>query len=160
MGIFYVLKHSEHPVALKELNEFLKYSAKLSEANANVEFIKQCTEINRYPESIIYWNLFHIENHSKWTGCAMRPIDQFLGNFWPWHVFNLTSFYLINEHSYLFSNRQFTYPYFSPTDLYKPYISEEPDENLPIKEYLCSINKNNTYLLFIHSTEKSQWVSI
>ena len=47
-------------MALKELNEFLKYSAKLSEANANVEFIKQCMEINRYPKH--YWKSLRRSN--------------------------------------------------------------------------------------------------
>nr|CAH8847414.1 unnamed protein product [Trichobilharzia regenti] len=51
MGIFHLLKSCEHPVALKALNEYLKYSAKLAEAKTNVDFIRNCIENNQYPKS-------------------------------------------------------------------------------------------------------------
>lgn len=41
------------PVALKELNKFLQFSARLAEANALLDFINQCVHLNQYPKS--YW---------------------------------------------------------------------------------------------------------
>ncbi|CAI2735413.1 unnamed protein product [Schistosoma spindalis] len=53
MGIFTILKRSEHSFALKVLNEYMNYSARLSEARINVDFIKDCIETNLYPK--LYW---------------------------------------------------------------------------------------------------------
>ena len=41
MGIFQLLKKCEHPLALKELNQFLNFNARLAEANTELKFIQE-----------------------------------------------------------------------------------------------------------------------
>ena len=48
MGIFQLLKHFEHPIALKEFNQYLNFYARLEEANVCVSFNKECIDLNRY----------------------------------------------------------------------------------------------------------------
>ena len=50
MGNFQLLRQSKHPVALKVLNQYLKFCARLVEANVTVIFLKECIELNRYPK--------------------------------------------------------------------------------------------------------------
>ena len=50
MGIFQLLRQTKHPVALKVLNQYLKFCARLVEANVTVTFLKKCIELNRYPK--------------------------------------------------------------------------------------------------------------
>ncbi|CAH8554483.1 unnamed protein product [Schistosoma haematobium] len=50
MGIFQQLKSCDQPIALKTLNEFLKYNAKFTETKTSLEFIKNCIESCHYPK--------------------------------------------------------------------------------------------------------------
>ena len=53
VGIFERLKHSKDPCVLVELRKFLRYSAKLAEANTRCQFLNQCIERNQFPRH--YW---------------------------------------------------------------------------------------------------------
>lgn len=53
MGIFQTLKSRGDPIASKVLNEFLKFNARLTEAETSLEFINDCIRTDRYPKT--YW---------------------------------------------------------------------------------------------------------
>ena len=53
MGIFRSLKLSQEPQVVRGLNQFLKFSTRLAEADVFLEFIGNCVASNRYPRG--YW---------------------------------------------------------------------------------------------------------
>ena len=53
MVIFHSLKNSQEPRVVKGLNQFLKFTTRLAEADVFLEFIKDCVDSNRYPHT--YW---------------------------------------------------------------------------------------------------------
>ena len=48
--VFDILKRCNLPVAPKDLNYYLIYSAKLAEANISTEFNRECIDLNRHPK--------------------------------------------------------------------------------------------------------------
>ena len=53
MSIFYLLERSQESHVVKGLNQFLKFTIRLAEANVFLEFIKDCVDSNQYPQ--LYW---------------------------------------------------------------------------------------------------------
>ncbi|KAA3678612.1 uncharacterized protein DEA37_0003891 [Paragonimus westermani] len=52
-GIFNYLKHTKDPSTVKQLKQYLKFSAKLAEARTTVQFLSECIDKNEYPST--YW---------------------------------------------------------------------------------------------------------
>ena len=53
MGILHTLKHTQAPQVVKGLNQFLKFTTRLAEADVFLGFTMNCVETNRYPQ--FYW---------------------------------------------------------------------------------------------------------
>ncbi|CAH8867819.1 unnamed protein product, partial [Trichobilharzia szidati] len=69
MGIFRDLKACKDRLTVKGLSEFLRYSVKLAEANANSDTLKSCIKNGEYPK--FYWKILR-RNHIYPNGRTLK----------------------------------------------------------------------------------------
>ena len=68
-GIFNHLKQAKDPTIIRELNRYIKFCAKMAEAQATVQFLKGCIIRSEYPKQ--YPKILK-RNHIKLTKASLQ----------------------------------------------------------------------------------------